>query len=120
MNACSSATTRHLQLVLRVPDPLLELPAVGVGLAAIEPLELGAGLLQLLWRAGVVDLTGLDGVVDQRERTVLLDLEEAGPGRELERVSAGPVAVDPGRAGLQHRHQGRMPREHADLARVAG
>src|SRR5215203_902229 len=120
MNACSSATTRHGQLVLRMPDALLELPAVGVRLAAIEPLELGACLLELLRRAGIVDLPSLDGVVHQRERPVLLDLEEAGAGGELEDVFGGPVAVDPGRAGLQHRHQRRMARQDADLTGVTG
>src|SRR6266498_1242909 len=119
-NACNSATTGDLQLILRVADALLELPAVGVGIALFEPLELGACLLELLPRARVVDLARLDGVVHKRERPVLLDLEEAGAGRELEHVLGVAVTVDPGRTGLQHRHQGRMPGEHADLAGVAG
>jgi hypothetical protein len=103
-----------------VPDALLELPAVGIRLASLEPLQLGPSGLELLAGARVVDLPRLDGVVHQRERPVLLDLEESRPGRELEHVLGVAVAVDPGRAGLQHRHQGRMPGEHPDLAGVAG
>ena len=35
------------ELVLGVPDALLDLPAVGLGLAALDPLELGLRLLEL-------------------------------------------------------------------------
>ena len=65
------------ELVLGVADALLELPAVGVGLAALDPLELGLRLLELRARPLLVDLRRVDGVVDERERAVLLDLEEA-------------------------------------------
>ena len=47
-------------------------------------------------------------------------LKKPGPVANSSTSWRGPVAIDPRRAGLQHRHQGRMPREHADLARVAG
>ena len=46
----------HAELVLRVPDALLELPAIGGRLAALDRLELGLRLLELLLRARVVDL----------------------------------------------------------------
>ena len=75
--------------------------------------------LELRTRAGVVDLLRVDGVVDERERPVLLDLEEAGAGRELEHLLL-VAQVHPGRAGLQHRDERRVPCEHADLAGRAG
>ena len=62
--------------------------------------------------------TGVDGVVDERERAVLLDLEEARPGRELDDVPLGDVHA--GRARLQHRDERRVAREDADLAGGAG
>src|SRR5580765_4041411 len=111
-------TAGDRELVLRVLDALLELPAVGVRLALLDALELCAGGLELLLGAGRVDVLRVDGVVHEREHAVLLDLEEAGAGRELDYVLGRTVAVDPRRAGLQHRHQRRVPREHADLARL--
>ena len=82
---------------------------------ALDLLELGLRRLELLLRARVVDLLHVDGVVDERDRAVELDLEEAGPGRELEHV-VGAVEVDARRAGLERRDERRVPREHADLA----
>ena len=64
-------------------DPLLDLPAVRLRLAALDRLELGVGLIELLARPLGVDLPRVDGVVDEGERAVLLDLEEARAGREL-------------------------------------
>ena len=52
----------------------------------VDPLELGLRRLELLLGARVVDLLRVDGVVDERDRAVELDLEEAGPGRELEHL----------------------------------
>src|SRR5439155_27159297 len=52
------------ELILRMLDALLELPAVGGGLAPIDPLELPLGCLELLARPLVVDLVGEHGVVD--------------------------------------------------------
>src|ERR671929_858345 len=109
-NACRSATAGDTQLVLRVPDPLLELPAVALGLTALESLQLRAGGVELLLRTLRVDLARLDGVVDERERAVLLDLEESRPGRELDHLRDVAVAVDARRARLQHRHERRVPR----------
>ena len=57
-----------------------------VRLAGLEPLELGLRLLELPPGAVVVDLARVDRVVDERQRTILLDLEEAGAGRELEHL----------------------------------
>ena len=56
----------------------------------------------------------LDRVVDERERTVELDLEEARAGRELEHLVR--AQVDARRAGLEGRDERRVPREDADLA----
>src|SRR5205809_5257472 len=78
----------HAELILGVADALLELPAVGVGLAALDPLELRARLLEVAGRPLRVDLAGSDRVVDEREGAVGLDLEEAGAGRELEHLAA--------------------------------
>jgi hypothetical protein len=108
------------ELVLGVEDALLELPAVGGGLAPLDPLELRLRLLELLPRPRVVDLLHVDGVVHERDRAVELDLEEPGPRRELEHVLGGAVAVDPRRARLQRRDEGRVAREHADLPGRAG
>src|SRR5436190_18308211 len=108
--------SEHRQLVLRVPDALLELPAVCFRLAPLDALQLRLRRLELLAGAGVVDLARLDGVVDERERAVLLDLEEAGTGRELEHVLARAVAVDARRARVQQRDERRMSCEHAEFA----
>src|SRR3954471_21991636 len=99
-----------------MPDALLELPAVGVRLAALHTRQLGLRGLELLAGAGIVDLASLDGVVDERQRAVLLHLEEAGTGRELEHVLTRAVAVDPRRACVQQRDERRVPREHSELA----
>src|SRR4029077_20304457 len=104
-------------LVLGVLDALLELPAIGVGLAALDTFELALSGLQLLPRAVVVDLVGRDGIVDQRDRAVLLDLEKACAGRELANVVTLPIQVDTGRAGLQRGDQRRVSCQNADLAR---
>src|SRR5205807_793249 len=102
------------QLVLRVPDALLELPPVGLGLAEVDPLELVPRLLELAPRPLVVDLERADRVVDERERAVLLHLEESRACREL--LDLGLADVDPRRPRLQQGDEGRVPREHADLA----
>ena len=65
-------------------DALLELPAIGLGLARLHLLELGLRGLELLPGARVVDLAHVDGVVDEREGPVELDLEEPRAGGELE------------------------------------
>src|SRR5579884_3300991 len=83
-----SAAAGHRQLVLGVAKPLLRLPPVGGRLAALDGVELRLRGLELLARAGVVDLRGLDGVVDQRDRPVVQHLEEAGARRELEHLGA--------------------------------
>src|SRR5438034_8335425 len=97
-------------------DALLDLPAVRLRLAAIDALELGLRLLQLPARALVVDLAREDGVVDQRDRPVLLDLEEAGARGVLAHAVVPAAEVDARRPGLERRDQRRVPREHADLA----
>ena len=60
-------------------DPLLELPAVGGRLTALDQFELALRRLELLPGAGIVDLVRDHGVVDEGDRPVELDLEEAGP-----------------------------------------
>ena len=85
---------------------------------ALDLLELGLRLLELLLRPGVVDLAHVDRVVDERDRAVELDLEEAGARRELEHLAA--AEVDARRAGLERRDERRVPREDADLAGRAG
>src|SRR5689334_22459790 len=85
------APTCDSQLVLGVLDPLLELPAVRVRLALLDTLELALGGLELLACAGVVDLAREHGVVDERDRTVELHLEEARTRRVLPHLA---VAVD--------------------------
>src|SRR5436305_14690162 len=67
---CLAAVSRHAEHVLRVADALLELPAVGRRLARLDALELRLRLVELPLRARVVDLVGLDGVVDERARTI--------------------------------------------------
>src|SRR2546426_5273814 len=101
------------QLVLRMADPLLELPRIGLGLAPPDALQLGLRDLELAARARLVDVVRLDGVVHERQGAILLDLEEARPGRELEHPAL--AHVDPRRAGLQHRDERGVAREDADL-----
>src|SRR6266540_816855 len=109
-----SGACQDLELVLRVPDPLLELPAVGFGLARLQAFQLSLGGLELLPGPVRVDLLRRDGVVHQRDRSILLDLEEPGAGGELQHL--GGPEVNAGRARLQHRDERRMACEHADLA----
>ncbi len=47
-----------------MPDPLLELPAVRLRLAALDLLELRSRLVELFACARVVDLPGVDRVVE--------------------------------------------------------
>jgi hypothetical protein len=61
----------------------------------------------------------VDGVVDQRERAVLLDLEEPGPGRKLVHL-AFALNVHARRPGLEHRDQRGVPREDPDFPVRAG
>ena len=86
--------------------------------ARFDALELRLRVLELLLRPLRVDLTGIDGVVDEREGAVLLDLEESRPRRELDDVPLGDVHAR--RAGLQHRHERGVASEDADLAGGAG
>ncbi len=99
-------------------DALLELPAVGGRVAALDPRELGLRLFELPLRGGGVDLVGRHRIVDERDRAILEHLEEARAGRELLDL---PVAgVHARRARLQQRDERRVPCEHADLAGRAG
>src|SRR6266516_5095531 len=66
-----------LELILGVRNPLLELPAIGVRLAALHLLQLCACLFELAFCPFAVDLLGGDGVVHERDCPVLLHLEEA-------------------------------------------
>ena len=79
-------------------DPLLDLPAVRVRLPALDALQLGLRRLELLPGASVVDVLRVNGVVDERERAVLLDLEEPGAGRELVHLAVA-LHVHPRRTG---------------------
>src|SRR5262245_8462097 len=111
-------TTADGELILGVLDALLELPAIGRRLTRLDLLELRLGSLELSACALIVDLLHADGVVHQRERAVELDLEEAGPGRELEHLVR--VQVDPGRPGLQRRDERCVSCEDTDLTGSAG
>ena len=64
------------ELVLGVADALLDLPAVGARLAALDRLELRLRRLELRAGAHVVDLRRIDRGVDERDRAVVL-----APGR---------------------------------------
>src|SRR5579872_1265453 len=110
--------SRDVQLVLRMAQPLLDLPAVGGRLAASDRVELGLRLLELAARALVVDVGSLDRVVHQGDRPVVQHLEEARPGRELEHLAAAGVHAR--RSRLERGDQGCVPGEHADLAGGAG
>src|SRR5215471_13539329 len=83
-------------------DALLELPPVGRRLAALDALELGAGLVELLLRARIVDRIRSDRVVDERNGAVLEHLEEARAGRDLLDVA------------LERRALGRHEREREE------
>ena len=110
-------STGNRELVLGVDDALLELPAIRGRLARLDLLELGLRGLELCAGSRVVDLLHVHGVVDERERAIELDLEEARAGRELDDLVR--AQVDPRRAGLERRDERRVSREHADLARGA-
>ena len=71
----ASSSAGDVQLVLGVADSLLELPAVGVGLAALRALELGARRLELHLCPRRVNLERLDRDVDKREGPVQHDQE---------------------------------------------
>src|SRR5579862_7518301 len=72
----SAAAAADRELVLGVADALLELPRIRGRLAALDLLELGLRLLELPLGTLGVDLGGRDGVVDERDRTILEHLEE--------------------------------------------
>ena len=95
-------------------EALLDLPAVVLLGARVDPLQERAGFLGLAAGLLDVDLLGLHGVVDEDERAVLLHLEVAGPGRERLPV---PARLDADLARLQHGHERRVSREDADLPR---
>src|SRR4029077_8818031 len=86
------------ELVLRVPDPLLELPAVGRRLPRLDAFELRPRFLELSPRPPRVDLSGCYGVVDEGDRGVLEPREDPRPGRNLLRVAV--AGVPPLRARL--------------------
>jgi len=103
------------ELVLRVADALLELPAVGGRVVGFELRELGLRIVELLLRARSLSISPAG---------------TASSTRAIARSSStwkkpGPVAnsstfpsprctrVEP---RLQHRHERCMTREHADLA----
>src|SRR5665213_2426247 len=106
------------ELVLRVADALLELPAVGGRLARLDPCKLRLRILELLLCTRVVDLPRGDRVVDERDRPVLEHLEEAWARRELVYLTVAHVHAC--RARLQHCDERCVAGEHADLAGVAG
>src|SRR3954470_15836475 len=110
----SGAVPGHAELVLRVPDALLDLPAVGRRLAGLDARELGLRILQLTLGERVVDLVCLDGVVDERDRAVLEHLEEARTRGVLLHLAV--ARVDARRARLQHRDEWRVARQDPDLA----
>src|SRR6266568_3808496 len=114
------AAAADRQLVLGVLDALLEHPAVGRRLAAVDALELGLRFFELAPRTLVVDLARRDGVVHQRNCAVLLHLEEARAGRELTHAFLAFAEVDARRPRLQRRDQRRVAGEHADLAGRTG
>src|SRR3954470_20327219 len=115
--ALASAGARHL--FLGVLEALLDLPAVGAGLAALDELELCLRRLQLLPRARVVDLACEHGVVDQRDCAGLLHLEEARPRRELLHLPV-PFDVHARRTGAQRCDQRRVRGQDADGTGCAG
>jgi len=79
----SDSAAGYRELVLGVPDALLDLPAIDGRLAPFDRLKLGLRRFQLGPRPCVVDLGRLHRVVDQGDRAVLEHLEEPRPGREL-------------------------------------
>ena len=99
-------------------DPLLELPAVGGRLAALDERELGLRLFELALRFGYIDVVGGDGIVDERDRAILEHLEEARTGREL--LDQPVAGVHARRARLQECDERRVPRKDTDLTGRAG
>src|SRR5919204_439113 len=67
----ASTSPRRRQLILRGLDSLLDLPAIGLRLAAVEPLELRPRILELALCDRRIDLANVDGGVDEGERPVL-------------------------------------------------
>src|ERR671931_2016898 len=111
----ASTSPRRRQLILRGLDSLLDLPAIGLRLAAVEPLELRPRILELALCDRGIDLANVDGGVDEGERPILLDREEAGSGRELVDLFCIAVRVDAGRARFQQRDQRRVAGEDPHL-----
>src|SRR5437016_5137521 len=83
-------------------------PAIRGGLPRLDLCELGLRHLELLLRPPAVDLLRLDRVVDECDRPVLRDGEEAGAGGELEHRIA-LAEVHPRGAGLECCDERRMP-----------
>src|SRR5207237_10835343 len=79
----ASGASRGCELVLGVADPLLELPAVGLALAPLHAFQLLACRVELALSIVGIDLPHVDGGVDESERPVLFDREEARAGRKL-------------------------------------
>ena len=80
----SRRAARDGELVLGVADALLELPAVGVGLAALDPLELGLRRLELLAARGPSSISSASTASStSASARSCSHLEEARAGREL-------------------------------------
>src|SRR5437667_1028810 len=72
--------TGHAELVLGVLDSLLELPAIGVRLAALDELQLALCGLELFPCTGLIDLACGDGVVDEGDTRSRSTLKNPAPG----------------------------------------
>src|SRR2546425_1634801 len=83
-----SAASSDAEHVLGVDETLLDLPAVGGALAAVDRLQLRLGRLELPAGARVVDVVHIHRGVDQGDRAILEHLEEPRAGRELAHVCA--------------------------------
>ena len=107
------------ELVLGVPDALLELPAVAGARQPASSFSSSAFAASscAVARSSSISFT-LTASSTSASAGVGLDLEEPGPGRELEHLVA--AEVDARRAGLQRRDERRVTGEHADLAGLAG
>jgi hypothetical protein len=103
------------ELVLGMANPLLELPPVGIHFTPLDTLELGSCRLQLLTRARRIDLTGLDGIVYERECAILLDLEKARPRCEVQDLLV-TTHMDVRCPGFQRRDERRVAGEHTDFS----
>src|SRR5262249_48801643 len=110
----SAGTTGDLEQVLRVPHTLLEHPPIGGRLAPLDPPALRPRRLEPPLGALHLDVPRLLRLVDERDRAILLHLEEARPGCVLLDLPA--LEVDACRARLQGRDQRGVTREDADLA----